>query len=40
MIDVTTSDYLSLFLQLNKQVYEPKGRRFSFKTFGFERKNV
>lgn len=30
VIDVTTSDHLPLFLNLNKQVYMPKGKRFRF----------
>ncbi|XP_074323748.1 uncharacterized protein LOC141660660 [Apium graveolens] len=30
VIEVATSDHLPLFLQLNKQVYVPKGKRFKF----------
>lgn len=30
MIEVATSDHLSLYLQLNKQVYQQKERRFRF----------
>lgn len=31
VVDVSTSDHLPLFLQLNKQIYVPREMRFRFK---------
>lgn len=39
VLEVSTSDHLPLWLQLNRQVYVPRGRRFRFENIWIQEKD-